>query len=55
MQSTGMDGVSNPPAPVEFSRFTVVRHRRELFADGRLIELGGRAVWLEEEALLQFL
>jgi DNA-binding winged helix-turn-helix (wHTH) protein len=28
---------------IEFRRFTVVRHRRELFVDGRAVELGGRA------------
>jgi len=31
------------PATIEFGRFKVVRHRRELLADGRPIELGGRA------------
>jgi predicted ATPase/DNA-binding winged helix-turn-helix (wHTH) protein len=30
-------------APVEFGRFKVVRHRRELLANGRPVELGGRA------------
>jgi predicted ATPase/DNA-binding winged helix-turn-helix (wHTH) protein len=31
------------PAIIEFGRFKVVRQRRELLADGRSIELGGRA------------
>src|SRR5438552_1113366 len=34
---------AHPPAPLEFGRFKVVRHRRELLADGRPVELGGRA------------
>src|SRR5438132_879675 len=34
---------AHPPAPLEFGRFTVISHRRELLADGRPIELGGRA------------
>jgi DNA-binding winged helix-turn-helix (wHTH) protein len=31
------------PAAIEFGRFTVLPHRRELLADGRPVELGGRA------------
>src|SRR6266404_5820878 len=31
------------PATIEFGRFKVVRHRRELLADGQPVELGGRA------------
>jgi predicted ATPase/DNA-binding winged helix-turn-helix (wHTH) protein len=31
------------PVTIEFCRFTVVRYRRELLADGRPVELGGRA------------
>ena len=31
------------PVTIEFGRFKVVRHRRELLADGRPVELGGRA------------
>src|SRR3989454_1463561 len=38
-----MDGERDPSAVLEFSRFKVVRYRRELFVDGQLIELGGRA------------
>src|SRR2546425_4995737 len=34
---------AHPPAPLEFGRFKVVRHRRELLVDGRAVELGGRA------------
>jgi predicted ATPase/DNA-binding winged helix-turn-helix (wHTH) protein len=38
-----MPGRAEVPAIVEFGRFKVVRHRRELLADGRPVELGGRA------------
>src|SRR4029450_6646352 len=38
-----MPGLPEVPAVVEFGRFKVVRHRRELLADGRPVELGGRA------------
>ena len=38
-----MAGVPEDPVTIEFGRFKVVRHRRELLADGRLVELGGRA------------
>ena len=31
------------PVTIEFGRFKVVRHRRELLADGRPVELGARA------------
>ena len=31
------------PGTIEFGRFKVARHRRELLADGRPVELGGRA------------
>src|ERR1700720_4735421 len=31
------------PAAIEFGRFRVLPHRRELLADGRRLELGGRA------------
>src|SRR3989449_25303 len=34
---------AHPPVPLEFGRFKVVRHRRELLVDGRAVELGGRA------------
>jgi predicted ATPase/DNA-binding winged helix-turn-helix (wHTH) protein len=37
-----MDHTSDAPAFVEFGRFRVVPHRRELLADGRPIKLGGR-------------
>jgi DNA-binding winged helix-turn-helix (wHTH) protein len=36
-------GLPQDPATIEFGRFKVVRHRRELLADGRPVELGGRA------------
>src|SRR6267142_3130097 len=38
-----MPGLPEVPAIVEFGRFKVVRHRRELLADDRPVELGGRA------------
>jgi predicted ATPase len=34
--------VSSSPAIIEFSRFRVVPHRRQLFVDGRPVRLGGR-------------
>ena len=36
-------GLAEDPVTIEFGRFRVVRHRRELLADGQPIELGGRA------------
>src|SRR6266403_1329342 len=38
-----MDPVSETPAAIEFGRFSVMPHRRELLAQGRPVELGGRA------------
>ena len=38
-----MAQVSELPAVIEFGRFKVIRHRRELLADDRQIDLGGRA------------
>src|SRR5438445_13257021 len=38
-----MAGLPEHPATIEFGRFKVVRHRRELLADGRPVELGSRA------------
>jgi len=38
-----MPGLPEVPATIEFGRFKVVRHRRELLVDGRPVELGGRA------------
>src|SRR5260370_2216844 len=38
-----VDHVPDAPAIVEFGRFRVVPHRRELLADGWPIKLGGRA------------
>jgi predicted ATPase/DNA-binding winged helix-turn-helix (wHTH) protein len=35
--------VPEHPATIEFGRFKVVRHRREMLVDGRPVELGGRA------------
>ena len=45
MSSTiaAVDHVPDAPAIVEFGRFKVVPHRRELLADGGPIKLGGRA------------
>ena len=31
------------PAAIEFGRFRILPHRRELLAEGRSVELGGRA------------
>src|SRR5215470_15375354 len=38
-----MEPVSEAPASVEFGRFRILPHRREVLADGQPIELGGRA------------
>jgi predicted ATPase/DNA-binding winged helix-turn-helix (wHTH) protein len=38
-----MDPMSETPAAIDFRRFRVVPHRRELLAEGRRVELGGRA------------
>jgi TolB-like protein len=38
-----VDPVPEVPASVEFGRFRILPHRREVLADGRPIELGGRA------------
>src|SRR5258706_2563485 len=38
-----MPGLPEVPAAIEFGRFKIVRHRRELLADDRPVELGGRA------------
>jgi DNA-binding winged helix-turn-helix (wHTH) protein len=38
-----MDPVSEAPASFEFGRFRILPRRREVLADGRPIELGGRA------------
>ena len=38
-----MDPVSEAPASFEFGRFTIFPQRRSVLADGRPIELGGRA------------
>src|ERR1700682_3351462 len=38
-----MDPVSETPTAIEFGRFSVLPHRREVLADGRPLDLGGRA------------
>src|SRR3989454_5382476 len=38
-----MAGAADLSQTIEFGRFTVISQRRELLADGRPIELGGRA------------
>jgi DNA-binding winged helix-turn-helix (wHTH) protein len=38
-----MDPLPGTAAFIEFGRFTLLPHRRELLADGQPIELGGRA------------
>src|SRR5215475_317201 len=40
---TAMPGLPEVPVTIEFGRFKVVRHRRELLVDARPVELGGRA------------
>jgi hypothetical protein len=37
-----MDPAETPVA-IEFGRFRVLPHRRELLVEGRLLDLGGRA------------
>src|SRR5712672_3181318 len=36
-------GLAPAPAAIEFGRFRILPHRRELLAEGRPVELGGRA------------
>jgi predicted ATPase/DNA-binding winged helix-turn-helix (wHTH) protein len=43
LQSQIVAGLPEVPVTIEFGRFKVVRHRRELLVDGRPVELGGRA------------
>jgi DNA-binding winged helix-turn-helix (wHTH) protein len=38
-----MHSVSDTPTTVEFGRFRILPHRRELLADNQPVELGGRA------------
>jgi hypothetical protein len=38
-----MDPMFETPAIVEFGRFRILPHRRELLADGQPIRIGGRA------------
>jgi predicted ATPase/DNA-binding winged helix-turn-helix (wHTH) protein len=38
-----MADAADSPQTIEFGRFTVIRHRRELLVDGRATEVGGRA------------
>ena len=38
-----VDSLFEAPASVEFGRFRILPHRREVLSDGRPIELGGRA------------
>src|ERR1700720_1465177 len=38
-----MDPGSETPTAIEFGRFSVLPHRREVLAEGRPLELGGRA------------
>ena len=43
LTSALVDPVSEAPASVEFGRFRILPHRREVLVDGWPIELGGRA------------
>src|SRR5229473_688151 len=38
-----MEAIPSPPRAIEFGRFRVLPHRRDLLADGRPLDLGGRA------------
>jgi len=38
-----MPGLPESEATIEFGRFKVIRHKRELLADGWPVELGGRS------------
>jgi DNA-binding winged helix-turn-helix (wHTH) protein len=38
-----MGRLSDPSAIIEFGRFSILPHRRQLLAEGRPIGLGGRA------------
>jgi DNA-binding winged helix-turn-helix (wHTH) protein len=38
-----MDTGSHTPASVSFGRFQIAPHRREFLADGRPVQIGGRA------------
>ena len=35
--------LSDPPAIIEFGRFSILPHRRQLLVEGRPLRLGGRA------------
>ena len=43
LQLRFVDPVPEAPASVEFGRFRILPHRREVLPDDRPIELGGRA------------
>ena len=43
LQCAAMDLTSETPAIIEFGRFRVAPHRRELLADGQPVRLGGRS------------
>jgi hypothetical protein len=38
-----MDPISETPAIVEFGRFRILPHRRQLLIEGQPIRIGGRA------------
>src|ERR1700676_2208528 len=38
-----MEPIATTPTAIEFGRFSVLPHRRELLAEGRPLDLGGRA------------
>ena len=38
-----MEPIPSTPAAIEFGRFRILPHRRELLVEGRSMELGGRA------------
>src|SRR5262245_7787781 len=43
LQSQIVAGLPEVSVTIEFGRFKVIRHRREVLVDGRPVELGGRA------------
>src|SRR6266446_6871834 len=38
-----MESIPSTPTAIEFGRFRILPHRRELLAEGRPLDLGGRA------------
>jgi len=49
-----MDPMPETPAIVEFGRFRILPHRRELLVDGQPIRIGGRAFDVLKRLVLGF-